>query len=369
MQRFFILAIVSLAAMNIASTSSNAIDFQAVFLTQARIDTIKQRIAENEEPAFTAFQALKKSAEGQLNRKPHAPEHWYVPGFYNDAEGHTNAKRGLQDDANAAYELALYYCITGEERYAVSSVRLIDAWATNLKTASDKDDSTLSFSYHFPALIFAADLLRDYPGWPQASQQRFKDFVRDRAIPLNTMDRKNNWGNWGLVLVLASAAYLRDEALMDTCIARWKEFIEIQIAEDGHLPHEVHRSEGMRGIWYSHFTLMPQTIAAEIIRVNGVDLFEYESPGGRTLRQAFERIAPWTHHPETFPYYKDDPQKLTGTTYVSYFEILNTHWPNPDATAMLESLRPLTARHSAPALTLTHGELINNKNLNKTKNR
>lgn len=86
MKRFFILAILTLAAADMASSSSITIDFQAVFLTQARIDTIEQRIAKNEEPVFMAFQALKKSAEGQLNREPHAPEHWYVSGYYNNVE-------------------------------------------------------------------------------------------------------------------------------------------------------------------------------------------------------------------------------------------------------------------------------------------
>ncbi len=175
---------------------------------------------------------------------------------------------------------------------------------------------------------------------------------------MNTMNRDNNWGNWGLVLVMASAAYLREETLFNQGIARWKEFIERQIADDGHLPHEVTRSEGMRGIWYSHFALMPQTLAAEIAYVNGIDLYEYSSPSAHTLRQAFERIVPWTHHPETFPYCKGNPNELTGTAYISYFEILNARWPNIEASEMLRELRPLSAEHCAPHLTLTHGEPI-----------
>ena len=30
-----------------------------------------------------------------------------------------------------------------------------------------------------------------------------RGFCRETALPVNTMDRGNNWSNWGLVLVLA----------------------------------------------------------------------------------------------------------------------------------------------------------------------
>ena len=94
---------------------------------------------------------------------------------------------------------------------------------------------------------------------------------------------------------------------------------------------------------------------AEILKNNGVDLFEYISPQGRTLRQAFDRIAEWTEKPELFPYWKGDPKALGGVKYFSYFEILNARWPNAAATRLLKKSRPMSARHSAPFLTLTHG--------------
>ena len=106
---------------------------------------------------------------------------------------------------------------------------------------------------------------------------------------------------------------------------------------------------------------MPQTVAAEIARVNGVELFGYRSPRGRTVRQAFDVLAGWTRRPETFPYFKGDAKRLAGVAYYSYFEVLNPRWPNADAAALLEERRPMTAQHSAPALTFTHGGLPEEK--------
>ncbi|KAA3662234.1 MAG: hypothetical protein DWQ10_02895 [Calditrichaeota bacterium] len=330
--------------------------FSSVFISDSLINALKKAVAEKRSPAYTAFEVCRMHADQNLDRTPTVPKQWYVPGYYHDAEGHRKAKNGLRDDANAAYAMALCYRVTGQEKYARSAVRIINAWAMEMETMSRKDDSMLSFSYHFPALIFAADLLRDESAiWPKDQQKVFSEFLRNEALPMNTMSRKNNWGNWGLVLAVSCAVYLKDEVLFGKCAGRWKYFIEHQIAADGHLPHEVNRSGGQRGIWYSHFSLMPQTIAAEILRVNGADLYNFKSPGGRTLKKAYERIAGWTRKPDTFPYWKGDPAELKGMHYFSYFEILNSHWVNDDASKLLAESRPMTATHSAPFLTFTHG--------------
>lgn len=138
-----------------------------------------------------AWLDLKSRVERLLDRQPHAPEHWYVPGYYRDAAAHVQAKQGLQDDANAVHELALCWRMTGDDRYAQSAVRLINGWVNTVKSTSQKDDSTLSFSYHFPAMIFGADIRASWPGFLADRQDAFRRFCRQTALPLNTMDRRN----------------------------------------------------------------------------------------------------------------------------------------------------------------------------------
>ncbi|MBI1390379.1 MAG: hypothetical protein GC154_18230 [bacterium] len=333
-----------------------AVEFNGVFLSPEHVEALRGKVEHKTEPTWSAYQQLLRDADQALEHEPHTPKHWYVPGYYRDAEGHRRAKQSLQDDANDACKMALVFRMTGDERYGRGAAKMARAWATGVEDVSLKDDSTLSFSYHFPALIFAADLIRDSSAWSDEDEKAFRQFLTGTAMRLNTMDRANNWGNWGLVLVMAIAAYTHDEALFETGVARWKELIETQIAENGDLPHEIHRNKGTSGIWYTHFALFPQTIAAEIAKVNGVDLYDYAAPNGRTLRMAFERVVPWVENPAAFPYLEDKSQSLHGVEYVSYFEILNAHWPNPAATAILKRLRPLDATHSAPAMTFTHGE-------------
>ncbi len=327
----------------------------SVWISEERMDAIRERIAQGVEPTYSAWRQLEQYVREHEGHRARVPKRWYVPGFYVDAQGHRQAKEGLMQDANTAYAFALYARLGGDPDYIQTAGEIIRAWSTLLESTSDQDDSTLSFSYHFPAMSFAADLLRGTDAWSDRDERAFRAFLRDKALPLNTMARANNWGNWGLVLSVSVAAYLQDDALLERCEERWKEFIGDQIAEDGHLPHEVRRSGGQRGLWYSHFCLMPQTIAAEILRNQGVDLFDYVAPNGRSLRQAFHRLAAWCRQPETFPYWDGPSEELRAMDYYSYFEVLADRWPDENAQALLEGARPMTASHSTPFLTLTHG--------------
>ena len=58
----------------------------------------------------------------------------------------------------------------------------MNAWATQIEEMKTEQDSRLSFSYHFPAMIVAADLLSSYGKWPQAERDAFERFVRDRGV-------------------------------------------------------------------------------------------------------------------------------------------------------------------------------------------
>jgi hypothetical protein len=330
--------------------------FGHVFLSEARIEALRGRIDHESPPNFQAFEVLRRSIPDYLAHQSRVPQHWYVPGYYRDGPGHIEAKKSLMQDANIAYECALYARLADDATASLKTRELALAWAGGLESASTEDDSRLSFSYHFPAFIFGVDLIRRTPVWSATDEQVFRTFLRETALPLNCMSRENNWGNWGLVLAISCAAYLEDADLFLECLERWKQLLEIQVDDQGHLRHEVTRLDGKYGLWYSHFSLMPQTLAAEIARVNGVDLFETVSPSGRNLEMAFHPLAAWTLVPASFPYWKGTPEELGGKTYFSYFEILNSRWPDEAATEMLRRERPKTANHCAPLLTLTHGE-------------
>jgi hypothetical protein len=336
---------------------------QGVFLGADRIKELQTRVASHTEPNYSAYLEMKSLADASLEREPHTPKdgRWQVPGFYQDTVGHRAAKNGLRDDANLAYALALTYRMTGDPAYAVAAARLVRAW-TKVTQLEAGDDSSLTFSYHFPALIFAADLLRGSEAWSAEDEIQFQHYLNLVKTELRTWPvwhRDNNWGNWGLVLGFAIAAYNGDQQLFDEATHRWMELIPIQMDDRGHLVKEVRRNQGRgeHGIWYSHFTIGADVIAAEIARINGVDLFDYTSKDGRKLQTAFDTLAGWVRNPASFPYYTGDLSKLHAINYVGYYEILSGRWSNPDAAASLAAERPTHMEHGAPYLSFTHADI------------
>lgn len=344
-----------------------------VLLDAEQLVSLKKRINKREEPTYSAWKRVLRDANQQLNHIPKPPKEWHVPLFYKNPEGHRKSKAALSNDANNAYALSLAYQITGDEKYAKSSLKILNAWANRVKTFKQDDDSKLVFSTHFPTMIIAASLLEESESWSMKDQKKFKSFVKYSAEKMNTMDRENNWGNWGLLLSISAATYLDDEVTFNRSINRWKSFIDHQIDEKGHLKHEVTRNNGNGdyGIWYSHFSMQPQALSAEIASVNGVSLFDYISPTGKSMKKAYDQLVKWTSDPKTFPYHKGsisdlkhvrkikvDEYKTTDgyPASISYFEVLNDYYDNKFTEKLLKKERPLSSIHSFPYLTFTHGK-------------
>jgi hypothetical protein len=79
--------------------------------------------------------------------------------------------------------------------------------------------------------------------------------------------------------------------------------------------------------------LLPTTLAAEIFRNQGMDV--YRDNAGHSLALAYVRAAAWTLHPETFPYYASNGGHLNGIRNAAYFRILQQRVPNGDGAAVL----------------------------------
>ncbi|MEU4626307.1 alginate lyase family protein [Actinoplanes sp. NPDC023801] len=330
----------------------------AVLFPPSRIAALKERVAAETAPTFTAWNALRAVADANLTREPAVPSAWMVPWAYGpDAAKGAEMVAKLRDQANAAYRLALAYRMSGDERYAVASARQITTWIRGVQSYSTAEDSSLAFAVNFPLMIVAADLLRPSTAFPAATQQEFGAYLRTRAFAMSTISHENNWGNWGLLLEVAAAAYLGDRMKFDQAATRWKYFVANQIAADGQMPRELNRPgdpQGYRGVWYTSFALHPQTLAAEIMRVNGLDLFYYRSPNGRTLRLAYERLVGWVHDPATYPY----PAETGYAYHVGHWELLNLRWPNAKADTVLGWRRPVKDDSGSVGMTFTHGGLL-----------
>ena len=357
----------------LACLLANVARANPVYLTDARLATLKQRVANKTEPNFSAWLMLLKEADAALAFQPVVPAklHTLSPYKFSQQERDALAKTStLSRDTHAVFRLAVAYRITGEERYAAAAVRILNAWESGIKGIDAKNSNTsLTISSSMPCFIIAADLLKSSPQFSQADQERFKRFLRERIIGSQSaelcMKRTNNWANFGTLLALCEGAYLDDQKIFQRGLERWKQLINSQMSPDGTLREEVNRighdhAPGEMGLWYSNFSLLPATFGAEVARVNGVELYDYTSPKGNSLRKAYLKLIPWLKNPASFSYYKGnkDPNTLVGIHHFPYFELLTARWPEPDALALLHQHRPQRTNHCIPDTTFTHGDLL-----------
>jgi Alginate lyase len=358
MKTYLIIAL-SLISCAFAPQTSAALS-GTVLITDARIAAIKSRVQNQVQPNYKAYQAMKSYVDAHQFDACQAPAVLNVDPLYTDPQGHHIDIKGIDHDSVLAYKLALAYRITGNETYAANCARILNCWATKT-TFSPNGVTKLTVSTRAPSFIVAADLIKRSAKFTPAQQQNFQIFTRHKLLPMNTGGSTgNNWSNWGVLLETCVAAYLHDQALFNKAVGQWKSLIQDQMTYDGVMKYEIGRTcpaehgGGNCGIWYSNFALYPQTTSAEIMKINGVNVFGYVSPNGRTLKKAYGKMAYWCRYPCTFPYGKCPTY---GLNYVSYMEVLNPIWPNANAAYLLGKYRPLDSKWSFPVFTLTHGNL------------
>ena len=134
--------------------------------TQADIDRMRALIAAKQEPYYSAFTALKNSSYSSTGGSVTQRGTQIKEGAFNGTVG---------ADGRRAHDLALLYVLTGDTKYGDKAVQFLNANSyytnTSARGTGPLDNGKINL------LIEAAELMRDYPGWAAADQQRFKDML------------------------------------------------------------------------------------------------------------------------------------------------------------------------------------------------
>lgn len=279
--------------------------------------------------------SLRTSCEKNLHYVPHPVANFDPPLHYVSPEGGKKMAAALVADGNMAYQQALCYTLSNNLQYASAGEKILDAWSIGVHRIM-QGQGAMDFNFVFPRYALAAAMLRQDKKWDDTN---FRTFLQTKVLPLSLAARRtNNPGNWGVLLEASSALYLQDKTLMQRAASRWRILMTTQVAPDGSLPNEICRSDttdycggpdkGIRGIAYTHFTLLPTTLAAEIFRNAGTNV--YTEPSGYILATAYASAAAWTQHPETSPYYASNHGKLQDMRNAAYFLVLQRRVPNAD---------------------------------------
>jgi hypothetical protein len=249
-----------------------------------------------EHAAFVALQQLRDLAgRPMVEHEPRPHARWTAVPHH----GQPGPARDLLDDAHATYANALLWLVTGDASHAASASRTIDAWATTLTAIVDdagqadhwlntRQDYQLFTSYAWPAVIWAAELLRAEAasGFDAAAQARFaamlRNVVRPAAVhPANPFP--NNWRSWRTLFQITCAVYLDDAHQFEVSLHEWRAHAFDYLGRNLH-------GELKRDLWHAQMGVVPLLAAAEVAWKHGVDLYGF---AGRLLLRAAEYQVPF----------------------------------------------------------------------------
>jgi len=256
-----------------------------------------------------------------------AATHWSLPGV----------ARNLLDDARAAYACALLWRATGNVSYALKSGEILDAWSSTLQTirnstgqpASPTDarqDYMLYTSYSWPAMIWAAEILRSTPGsgWSAGSRTAFSNLLTNIVRPAAEHPNNqlnNNWGSWKACFRMSCAIYLEDTPRFEIALENVRSLADTYITASL-------RGEMGRDLWHSQMGLVPLVLAAEMALKQGVDLFSHSN---NLVFRTIEYQIPFclgdlTNWPAELTYRPSI--QWDGSRLWSMFEFSNHHYRN-----------------------------------------
>ena len=221
----------------------------------------------------------------------------------------------------SVYVLSLTYFITGEERFAKHAVKLLQVWFVdgstrmnpNFKYAQAVPGKTggrgtgLIEARHFSEIIDAIGMIKNSASWNQEIEGKIKEwFTQYLKWMLESKEgqheaaAKNNHGSWFDVQATAIALFVGNTDFAKTILEAAKtKRIEYQIDPEGKQPGELVRT---KSLGYSTFNLEALFTLATIGDYVGVDLWNYESKDGRSLKKAFDFLIPFYAKEKEWPY-------------------------------------------------------------------
>ncbi len=183
--------------------------------TQADLDRMRRHVAAGDEPWKAGFARLEADKFSRADYRRQGPFEVVIR-----ETGNTVGNGEMVADANAAYQNAIMWRLTGNEAHARKAIEILNAWSSTLREMRGHDVQLAAGLNGFK-FVNAAELMRDdspTSPWPPDASERFRQMLR-RAIypPLKDFATFAN-GNWDaacMKTLIAIGVFCDDPALVD----------------------------------------------------------------------------------------------------------------------------------------------------------
>jgi hypothetical protein len=149
-------------------------------------------------------------------------------------------------DAHAAYQLTWRYLVTGNDSFAAHAALILDSWSSTLETINGTEDLYLAAGLYGYQFANAAEILRVYPGWPQANQTAFGKMLNDifavfnHDFLVNHNNKPNfyyaNWDLCNIASLLSIAIFNDNQTMYDYAVDYFKNGPPRGVVANGALP-------------------------------------------------------------------------------------------------------------------------------------
>lgn len=220
--------------------------------------------------------------------------------------------------------LASAYKITGDEKYVTCAFAHLKAWFVDTATIMNPSleyaqaikgrftgrgigiIDTIHLMEVAQAILIMQDagcidhdLLDSVKSW----FSEYLHWLMSHRYSKDEMNSKNNHATCWVMQVAAFARLTGDEKIMEFCRQRYREvLLPDQMAPDGSFDLELKRT---KPYGYSLFNLDAMTMVCLILSDENNDLFNYQTPQGKSLKKGIEFLYPYVADKNQWPYNHD----------------------------------------------------------------
>lgn len=266
-------------------------------LLQNREDILrlKNAVAAKHPVIYEGYLVFEKSPYSQYDYqvKGPLPEVGRNPGVGNTA---------YDSDANAAYQNAIMWAVTADERYARKAVEIIDSWTNTLQKVTGRDAVLMAGLGPFK-MVNAAEIMRyTYPAWTEAAAKRTEQHFLKVIYPVVAEFAPFANGNWdgaALKTVMAIGIYCNNRGIFERAIRYY-----VNGWGNGSLTNYIINDQGQvqetgRDQAHSQLGIGMLAECSEMAWHQGLDLYSY---AGNRLLKGFEYTARYNLGDNGIPY-------------------------------------------------------------------